>query len=288
MGDPRQPEPIPHDAPPRQPSPPATTPLSAAAAPARSARSAARVIARRPGLPGGRAVVGALLVVGAGVATFALATGRDDGPSTEYAVLAHAVDPGQRIDAADVAWRPMDLDDEVAEVSFRAGEPLDGAVALAPLAPGQLLQHGLVVTGDAASTLTTDQVTIPIPVERTPPSLRRGERVTLLATYGSGADATTVVTVQSATVLAYESENGSIGASSSARLTLSLSDPADVIATAHAAQVADLTVVRTNDPSRALPGVYRRTPDGVPSTTSSAPSMAGDDAGMRGIGEVRR
>lgn len=273
MAEPRGPESIPNGALPPPPPPPAATSPPTGAAPSKPAR----VIARRPGLPGGRAVVGALLVVGAGVATFALATGRDDGPSTSYAVLVHPVDPGERIDADDLTWLRMDLDDEVAETSFRAGEPIDGAIALAALGPGQLLQRGLVLAGDEASTATADQVTIPVPLERTPPALRRGERVTLLATYGSGADATTVVTVQSATVLAYESDRGSIGASSAARLTLSLSDPADVIAAAHAAQVADLTVVRTNDPSRALPGVYRRSADGAvgavpPATSSTEPS----------------
>jgi hypothetical protein len=224
--------------------------------------STARIIARRPGLPGGRAVVGALLVVTAGVGTFTLGGRGDGGPSTRYPVLLHGIDPGQVIAAADVDWRPMELDPDVAGRTFRAPDEIVGAVALEPMAAGDLLQAGDVARGAAAP--SPAQLTIPVPADRTPPDLRRGERIALLATYGSGDSATTVRAVHAATVLRYDAEGDSIGGSGEGRLTMALDDPAALIAAAHAAQVAELTVVRTTTDGAGIPETFRRRDEQVP------------------------
>jgi hypothetical protein len=226
-------------------------------APPASAGRGARTIARRPGLPGGRAVVGALLVVTAGVGTFTFGGRGDDGPSTRFPVLVHRIEPGEPITEDDVAWRPMDLDPDVAARSFVEGSDLAGALALVPMSGGELLQRGDVATGDAAAP-TPAQLTIPVPVERTPPDLRRGERITLLATYGSGDSSTTVNTVHAATVLAYDTDGESLGSRDRGRLTLALDDPNALIAAAHAAQVAELTVVRTTGAAAPIPDLFRR------------------------------
>jgi hypothetical protein len=237
-------------APPPPPAPPATPPAS-------------RTIARRPGLPGGRAVLGALLVVTAGVGTFTLGGNDDDGPSGRYPVLVRSVDPGDTVDDEVVEWRPMDLDPDVAARTFEMRADGDGefraAIALVPMSRGELLQRSDVADIDAGREgLASAQLSIPVPVDRTPPGLRRGERIAVLATYGSGDGATTVPTVQAATVLAYDSDPEAIGASDRGRLTLALDDTTALVATAHAAQVAELTVVRTTGTADLLPERYRR------------------------------
>jgi hypothetical protein len=222
--------------------------------------AAGRTLTRRPGLPGGRAVVGALLVVTAGVGTFTL--GRDGGDEStgHYAVLTRAVDPGEELTTDALDWRPLSLDDEIDGRAFHDRGELDGAVALVPLAAGELVQRSVVRRGDAAGTesLPEAQLSIPVPIDRTPPGLRRGEHVTLLATYGSGDNAVTVRTVESAVVLGYESDPDAIGAHDRGRLTLALADAGALIATAHAAQVAELTVVRSTGTATAVPESYRR------------------------------
>jgi hypothetical protein len=243
-------------APPGTPPPPLAPPV------------ASRTISRRPGLPGGRAVVGALLVVTAGVGTFTLGSDGGDGPSGRYPVLLRSVDPGEVVARDAVEWRPMNLDPDVAARTFsstRDGvDELTGAVALVPMGRGELLQRGDVRTGDTitgdteTAGLATAQLSIPIPVDRTPPGLRRGERVAVLATYGSGDGASTVRTVQDAIVLAYDTDPEAIGANDRGRLTLALDDTTALVATAHAAQVAELTVVRTTGTDDPLPELYRR------------------------------
>jgi hypothetical protein len=196
-----------------------------------------------------------LLVVTAGVGTFSLAGADDGAPSVDYPMLVRPVDPGRPITVDDVDWRPMVLDDDVATHTVIDPRDLDDAVAIVPLSAGQLLQQGEFVARDDApgATGTTLQLSLPVPIDRTPPALRRGERVALLATYGSGADATTVVTVQSATVLGYETDPDAIGGHDTGRLTINLEDPAALVATAHASQVAELTVVRTTVATVTLP-----------------------------------
>jgi hypothetical protein len=253
---------LPPAPPPPAPGPPAPVP----------GVPAGRTLTRRPALPGGRAVVGALLIVAAAVGTFVVATGGDGGPTTEYPVLAQTVDPGQPIDDDDLEWRAMDLDPVVASRTFREPGDLRGAIALSPLAEGELLQRGQVATAGEGATGTGGQISIPVPVDRTPPNLRRGEQVAVLATYGSGAGATTILTVADATVLGHERDGDAIGASATSRLTLALVDPTQVVATAHAAQVAELTVVRTSPTWTDLPQTYRREIDprlGAPSSSDA-------------------
>jgi hypothetical protein len=235
-------------------TPPAPQPAPEPAPPG----AADRVLARRPALPGGRAVLGALLVVGAGIGTFALAAGGDDAPTTAYPVLVRPVDPGEPLAGDAVEWRAMELDPEVEARTFVEQAELADVVALAPLAPGELVQRSQVTGRGTGADALGGQVSIPVPVDRTPPDLRRGERVAVLATYGSGADATTIVTVGAATVLAHDTKSEAIGSSATSRLTLALDDPSAVVATAHASQVAELTIVRTSGATSALPESYRR------------------------------
>ena len=226
----------------------------------RDARSGIQnILQRRRGLPNGRAVVGALLLTVAGVGTFAVAGDRGDSSAVRYVIVARAVAPGARIAAGDLAVRELSLDPLVAENAFTDPARLNGAVALAPLGAGQLLQRAEVATApvvDGQTLPPAHELTIPVPADRLPTGLRRGERIAVLATYGSGTDARTVVTVQHAMVLAVGEAGDTLAARGSARLTIALEIPTDVVETAHAAQVADLTIVRTTLADGELPTTY--------------------------------
>src|SRR5688500_14615248 len=121
-------------------TPPAPPPAPELVPPA----AADRILARRSALPGGRAVLGALLVVGAGVGPFAARATGDGGPTTAYPVLVRALDPGEQLAGDAVEWRVMELDPDVEARTFVEAAELVDMVALAPLAPGELVQRSQV------------------------------------------------------------------------------------------------------------------------------------------------
>jgi hypothetical protein len=203
--------------------------------------------------------VGALLITLAAVGAFAVSRRGESAPATRYAVLTKAIAPGARVTASDVADRAMDLDVEVAAQAFRDVDQVIGAVALAPMNAGQLVQ----ITDVALATKVDGQVlvghelTFPVERDRVPQNLRRGERVAVLATYGTGSEARTTTTAQQAVVLGFDTDGDAIGTQRSARLTVLLSDSSMVIETAHASQAADITIVRTTQADTALPSGFR-------------------------------
>ena len=233
-----------------------------------------RLVQRRRGLPNGRAVVGALLLTMAGVGTFAAANHRSDSSAVRYVTVARAGAPGARIQVADLEVRPLSLDPVVADNAFTDPTRLIGAVALAPLGAGQLVQRAEVATVptvDGRALPPGHELTIPVPTDRMPTGLRRGERVAVLATYGSGSDARTVTTVQHALVVAVDAAGDTLATRGSARLTLALEHPEEVVETAHAAQVADLTVVRTTLANSDLPATFSvATPNTKPLVATKA------------------
>ena len=232
----------------------------AAGAPSsRSSTSRSRTIRPHRALPSSRAVVGALMITLAAVGAFAISRQSEGAPTTHYVVLTSAVAPGARIKANDVATRAMDLDVEVAGQTFGNVEQVIGAVALAPMNAGQLVQQADVALPTKADgqALVGHELTFPVERDRVPQNLRRGERVAVLATYGTGSEARTTTTAQQAVVLSFETDGDTIGTKRSARLTVLLSDPSMVIETAHASQAADITIVRTTQAETALPNGFR-------------------------------
>lgn len=226
-----------------------------------------RSLQRRHSLPNGRAVVGALLLLVAGIGSFALAHRQGAVTRTSYAVLVHAVAPGARLAAGDLELRPMALDPSVAANAYTDTGRLTGAVALGPLAAGDLVQRSEIAppsTVDGAAVGPSHELTIPVPSDRMPAGLRRGESIAVLATYGNSADARTLVTVQHAIVLGVSDPGDGLASRGTTRLTLSLADPTDVIETAHAAHVAELTIVRATLATSDLPSSYS-----VPSAKAS-------------------
>ncbi|MEO8695145.1 MAG: SAF domain-containing protein [Acidimicrobiales bacterium] len=260
-----------------------TTTTAPSRGPAESTAATGGAPGRRPGSPGGRtirphralpssrAVVGALLVTLAAVGAFAMSRQGNGAPTTRYVVMASAVAPGARIKASDVETRAMELDTQVAEQTFAAVDRVIGAVALAPMNAGQLVQEAdlALATKVDGQVLVGHELTFPVERDRVPQNLRRGETVAVLATYGAGSDARTTTTAQQAVVLSFDTDGDTIGTKRSARLTVLLSDPSMVIETAHASQAADITIVRTTQADAALPSSFRPS---VVSTTTEAKS----------------
>lgn len=229
---------------------------SEAAGNGEAAERPARTVRRRRGLPGSRAVVGGLLVAAAAVGLFGAASRNGNGPRHSYVVARHELAAGARLQAADLALVPMELAPELVPRAFDSEAPLVGATLVAPLGPGELVQVSSVVArkGDAASR----ELTFTLDRGRLGSGIKEGERADLLSTYGSGADAYTIVVVRQALIVGIDrprttTDNGP------ATVTVSVDDPNDALALAHAVELGKITLVRATGapPLPAVPPTYR-------------------------------
>jgi Flp pilus assembly protein CpaB len=245
---------------------PATTPSNGSAPP---------VLRPRRRLPSGRAVVGALLIAAAALGSLLAYQGASSTPSTTYVVATTDIDPGERVTAETLRVEAIDLPDEVAGGAFVDASLLDGAVALAPIRAGELLQASALVLPGAGEDGTSPAVReFSFAVERTRAlngALSRGERVDLLATYGSGETARTHVIVRDALVVEIDNESeDTIGAAATITMSLAFPDPNDVLEAAHATQVGAVTVVRTTKAADGSTGATSyATPTGEPEPVPS-------------------
>ena len=206
----------------------------------RSPRTAG-VVGQRRGRPPARALVGGLLVALAAVGGFVLAT-PSDGPVTEYVVVAHAIEPGERIEAGDLALSAIDLPPEIADLAFADPRTLIGAVSLGPMAAGQLMQTG----GVAEARLSPFEVSLALEGDRALDGrLAAGEHVAVLATYGSGPEAETLTVASSALVERISKPTG-LAVGSADVVTLGLAAETDAQAVVHAARAGELTLVRSD------------------------------------------
>ena len=244
-----------------------------------TAPGAARSITSRRALPSGRAVVGALLVTVAAIGSFVIATGGSPTPDTSYLVTARSIHAGEPVTTDDFVLLPIELPVEVAATAISGTAGLDGATALDNLRVGELVStRDLLAAADGAdgTNLATHELTLPVPRDRTGQSLVPGDRVTVLASLSTGDGSISVVAVEDALVVAWETGGEGIGASGTAALTLALTEPATVMELAHLAHEGDLTVVRT---TRAMSDVY---PDVYPPTAVQSPGpepgSGGDDS----------
>ncbi len=234
-----------------------------------------RVITRRRTLPSGRALLGAFLITAAALGTFAVATGGNDAPATSYLVLSSDVAAGESVTLADVEFIPMELGTSLVATSLTSTDGLDGATALRDLRSGELLSVEDLLASpiiDGTRVGPVHELTFGVPLGRTPPGLRTGDRVTVLGT----TDHETSVGVEDAIVLSIDTEPGQIGSSGSGVLTLALDDANTVMALTHLTQTTDITVVRS---TRAIDDTYppsTRLDDGGDAQTTS-PTPVPDD-----------
>ena len=204
-----------------------------------------RHITARRSLPSGRAMLGALLVTLAVVAVFVAAGGTDAAPSTTHVVAVRAIERGATVTASDLGVEAIELPDPVAANAFASVDELLGAVAMSPIEAGELVQRGHVARAFDGVEGPSLEFSFPIARSRSPRTLRPGDAVAVLATTGSGDAAITEVVVAAATVIAFDADDSGPASRTSAVLTVAITDAREQLAVAHAAQVAELTVIRT-------------------------------------------
>ena len=222
----------------------------------------APILRRRRPLPGGRAVVGGLLMAAAAVGLFAAYSRAADGPRHDYVVAIRALPPGTRLQASDLGLEPMDLPVALRSRAFDRRGVLAGATLISPLESGELVQASAVVAGTPEG--ARRELTFTVEQGHLAGGLKQGERVDVVATFGTGSDAVTDVVVRQALVVSLERPRSSLGEGSSSVVTVGLDGTADVLALAHASQLAKLTLIRATG-AEPLPdtGGYR------PATTGS-------------------
>lgn len=219
--------------------------------------------------PNGRALIGGLLVTLAGVAAFTSVARAGATPGRNVVVASHDLAIGQHITDADIETILVPLSDEIAAHSYPATDRLLGAVAIAPIASGELIQRSSVVADDGAG--SSPEFSIPVDRDHAVNgSIRPGESVDVLATYGTGNDAVTVVLARDARVIRVEdTKSGALGAAGKLVTTLALGSDAQVLDAVHAAQVAAITLVRSTRS------------DAVPTDRSSTTGPLARNSGVR-------
>lgn len=210
---------------------------------------------RARSVPGGRAVLGGFLVAAAVVGLF-WASSRPGAPSARYVVAGRDIAPGARLAAGDLRLQALDLPPALAGRAFSDPAALEGAVAVGPLAAGELVQASAVVA--KPSSPSSREVSVAVPAATLPPGLETGERIDLVATFGAGGDAFSTYVVRQAQIVGIHR----LGRDErDATVTVALDDAGEAIALAHASQQAKLTVVRATGapPVAANPPAYRAT-----------------------------
>ncbi len=213
-------------------------PRRPAAAPAGAGRSAAR----RRSVPGGRAVLGGLLVAASVVGLYYASTRAQAGPTESWVVARDALPLGARLTEGDLTRVAIDLPPAVAARAFGDPSALVGATLIAPVAAGDLIQASVVVAKPSAP--SSREVTFTVLRSTLGATVEEGERVDIVATYGTGGDAFSTVVLRQAVVLALDRGNARVGDEGPVVVTVAVDDPADAVALVHAAQVAKVALVR--------------------------------------------
>jgi Flp pilus assembly protein CpaB len=197
-------------------------------------------ITPRRGLPGGRAVLGGLLVAVAAIGIFVAVTGSGDGPGTAFVVAARDLDAGTVLGADDLRTVPMDLPHSVQGRAFTQVSDVTGAVTVGPLSAGELVQAGGLTTGTDVPTFS---VSLP-EADADAGSLVRGDRVQVFATYGSDTSGTTEVLSQDATVVSVRKADDSVTATGEVVVRLAVRSAEERSAIINATVTGRLALVR--------------------------------------------
>lgn len=197
----------------------------------------------RQGLPGSRAIVGALLVSVAAVGTFATASGATARDSTSVVVAAHDLPVGTRLTSNDLRVLDVEIDRRVADHTVRDPSSLIGRTLLGPIRSGELLQTGSVATKTSSG--ERPELSFQLPAARAlGGDLRSGETVDVLVTNkstGTGAS----VAVHDAQVVRVERSSSGLGNSADVTIVIAVADREEAGALAAAIDNGQVTLVRT-------------------------------------------
>lgn len=200
-------------------------------------------------------MVGALLVAASAVGLYAAASRAGAGSRHSYVVLRNHVAIGTKLEAADLTLVRADLPRALRARAFDNPRVLVGATVIGPVEVGELLQAGSVLrTRNGAG---DQQLSFAVDRSRVVTGLKEGERVDILVTYGTGAEAYTMAAVRQALVESVDRSKGSLSDRADVVLTISLGRSTDSLAVAHGARAGQLTVVRSTPATDVEPGPYR-------------------------------
>lgn len=206
--------------------------------------SGARPVRRRTPLPTSRAVVGGFLVALSALGIFTAYSRAAAGPGHRFVVAQQDIAAGDRLTADDLVLLPMELPSVVVDTAvFPAEDDLIGSIAVAPIRRGELVQAGAVVRAPSAPGEL--ELSFSVDVARAlAGTLQPGDRVDVLATFGSGADTYTAAVVRQAKVLRSEVDHGAL-ATSSALLTVAVASSDEALALTHALHAGEVTLIRS-------------------------------------------
>jgi hypothetical protein len=148
---------------------------------------------------------------------------------------------------------------------------LVGQVVTSPVREGDLLLASAIV--DDARVPATEKLSFSLPVaDAVGGTLQPGERIDVLATYGSGADAWTSFVARGVLLVDSSLPATSMGTADEVTLTVAVSSLRDVQALGHAIRAAEVFVTR----STVTQGATDRAPDAyVPSREEPGPAPDG-------------
>jgi Flp pilus assembly protein CpaB len=196
-------------------------------------------ITRHRALPGGRAVLGGVLMAVAVVGVFVAYEQAGNEPSDAIVVAARPIRLGEVLEASDLRTVHGELPGGAP--GFAQIESLLGHVALGPIDEGEIIQPGSITDEGSAEPVHEVAITLPgrqIAVGR----LKPGERVDVFVTY----DDRTSSVVRGAQVVQIDAED-SASLTSDREISLVVAVPSDrtVAALVHALRTGDVTVVRS-------------------------------------------
>jgi Flp pilus assembly protein CpaB len=223
-------------------------------------------ITRRRALPGGRAVLGGVLMAVAVVGVFVAYEQAGDEPSDSIVVAARAIRLGEVLEASDLRTVHGELPG--GGPGFADISALVGHIALGPIGEGEIVQPGSITDEGTVDPVHEVAITLPgrqVAVGR----LKPGERVDVFVTY----DDRTSSVVRGAQVVQIEAEDAA-SLTSDREISLVVAVPSDetVAAVVHALRTGDVTVVRSTfaDASSGDPLLYEGTPDDAPDESAEA------------------
>lgn len=208
--------------------------------PERAAVPPRRVIRRRSGLPGIRAVVGGLLMALAAIGVFLAYADASRGPGDSIVITRHAIRVGEVLEATDLRVVTGELP-TAADGSFDDIATVVGRVALGPIDEGEMVQAGSV-TDDRASA-PAHEVALTLPREQVAVGrLKQGERVDVFVT----RDDRTRSVVRGVQVVQITSAgDGSLTSDREISIVVAAPSGDAAAALVHALRTGDVTVVRS-------------------------------------------
>lgn len=200
---------------------------------------------RARSIPGGRAVLGTLLIGAAAIGAYLSVHAPTGSTATPVVVAAHDLGAGEALGPDDVRVERLHLPDSVRQRVIGDPAALQDVTLLGPLAEGELLQVGGLVHKAGGA----DSIEFSVPVDEALAAggrIRDADRVTVLATTGTGEQTETAELVRDALVAHVDRPDRAVAdAHGTLVVTLALDRDVDAVVLAHAAATGKIALVRT-------------------------------------------